>query len=362
MTDLTWIGTLLLVGTVLVGCGSSPTPAIIPVPAATSTPVTYADPFAYCAAVGTVDVPGANYVGPQVPESVAQGLQQALNVPDTPIEVLQNGSFWRCMGGIVNACFVGANLPCEAKANTDRELTQEAIDYCQQNPDSDFVPAIATGRETVYEWRCLDGAPEIVRQLTEPDAEGFLPDIWYEISPNAATGATTETTSPPPTALPTAMPPSPTPLPSTMTPVLPDTTPGPQVVKIFLIALEDSGRSGKKIGCDDSVIPVQVAIAPTRGVLQAALEELLSLKEAHYGQSGLYNALYQSDLKLDSVSIEQGEAIIHLSGPLMLGGVCDNPRVEAQLEETALQFPTVSQVSVFVNGRPLEEVLSLKGE
>lgn len=147
-----------------------------------------------------------------------------------------------------------------------------------------------------------------------------------------------------------------------MTPVLPDTTPGPQVVKVFLIALEDGGRSGKKIGCDDSVIPVQVAIAPTRGVLQAALEELLSLKEAYYGQSGLYNALYQSDLKLDSVSIEQGKAIIHLSGTMMLGGVCDNARVEAQLEETALQFPTVSQVSVFVNGRPLEEVLSLKGE
>jgi len=147
-----------------------------------------------------------------------------------------------------------------------------------------------------------------------------------------------------------------------MTPFLPDTTPGLQTVQIFLIALEDNGQSGTKIGCDDSVIPVQVAIAPTQGVLRAALEELLSLKESYYGQSGLYNALYQSDLKLDSVSIEQGEAIIRLSGTLMLGGVCDNPRVEAQLEETALQFSTVSQVSVFVNGRPLEEVLSLEGE
>ena len=147
-----------------------------------------------------------------------------------------------------------------------------------------------------------------------------------------------------------------------MTPVLPDATPGLQTVQIFLIALEDGGRSGKEIGCDDSVIPVQVAIAPTQGVLRAALGELLSLKEPYYGQSGLYNALYQSDLKLDSVSIEQGEAVIYLSGTLTLGGVCDSPRVEAQLEETALQFHTVSHVSVFVNGRPLEEVLSLKGE
>jgi hypothetical protein len=46
----------------------------------------------------------------------------------------------------------------------------------------------------------------------------------------------------------------------------------------------------------------------------------------------------------------------------MLGGVCDNPRVEAQIEETALQFATVSEVAVFVNGKPLEEIISLKGQ
>ncbi len=209
-THLAWFTTLLLVGAVLVGCGATPAPAVTATPVATSVPAatatlaTYADPFAYCAAVGTVDAPGSDYVGPKVPESVAQGLQQALNAPDTPIEVLQNGSFWRCMDGSVYACFVGANLPCEAKANTDRTPTQEEIDYCQQNPNSDFIPAVVTGRETVYEWRCLDGAPAIVKQVSQPDAQGFLSDIWYEISPNAATGAETGPTPPPPTDLPPA--------------------------------------------------------------------------------------------------------------------------------------------------------------
>jgi hypothetical protein len=146
------------------------------------------------------------------------------------------------------------------------------------------------------------------------------------------------------------------------TPIPTDTVPDPQTVQIFLIALQDNGQSGQKIGCDDSLIPVQVAISPTQDLLPAALEELLCLNEAYFGQSGLYNALYQSDLKLDSVSIEQGEAIIHLSGTLVLGGVCDNPRVEAQLQMTALQFATVSQVSVYVNGKTLEEALSLKDE
>ena len=76
---------------------------------------------------------------------------------------------------------MGANLPCEAKADTDRTPTQDEIDFCQANPDSDFIPAVVTGRETVYEWRCAAGQPEIVRQVSEPDAQGFLSEIWYQI-------------------------------------------------------------------------------------------------------------------------------------------------------------------------------------
>jgi hypothetical protein len=204
LAHLAWFLALLLVAAVLVGCGATPTPATTSAPADTSIPATYTDPFAYCDAVGTMDAPGTDYIGPRIPESVAQGLQRALNAPDTPIEVLENGSFWRCMDGSVYACFVGANLPCEAKASTDRTPTQEAIDYCRQNPNSDFIPAVVTGRETVYEWRCLDGAPDIVKQVTQPDPQGFFPDIWYKISPDAPTGTATELTSLPPTDPPTA--------------------------------------------------------------------------------------------------------------------------------------------------------------
>jgi hypothetical protein len=126
---------------------------------------------------------------------------------------------------------------------------------------------------------------------------------------------------------------------------------------IYLIAEGDEGRSGKEIGCGDSVIPVEVEIEPTIAPLTAALEELLAIDTRLYGRSGLYNALYQSDLTLESVSIVSGEAVIRLSGTLTLGGVCDEPRVEAQLEETALQYSTVDQVSIFIDGSPLDEVL-----
>ncbi|MFN2290158.1 MAG: DUF333 domain-containing protein [Anaerolineae bacterium] len=181
---------LLLLVASLAGCGATaaPAPTSAPTPAPTPTPApeTYSDPFAYCAAVGTLDAPDARYTGPQVPESLAQGLQAALNAPETPLEVLQNGTSWRCMDGQVYACFVGANLPCDAKADTDRALGQEAADFCQQNPNSDFIPAAVTGRETIYEWRCRDGAPEIVQQLFQPDAQGFISEFWYKIEPGQA--------------------------------------------------------------------------------------------------------------------------------------------------------------------------------
>jgi hypothetical protein len=131
-------------------------------------------------------------------------------------------------------------------------------------------------------------------------------------------------------------------------------------VRIFLIGIEDGGKSGKLIGCNDSAVPVIVKISFTKGVLKATLEHLLSLKDEYYDQSGLYNALYQSNLHLDNAKIENGEAMINLSGKILLGGECDNPRVEAQIKETALQFSTVKKVTVLINGKPLEEVLSLK--
>ena len=151
-----------------------------------------------------------------------------------------------------------------------------------------------------------------------------------------------------------------TPVLSTATRVPPTSTAVQQTVKIFLIALEDNGQSGILVGCGDSAVPVTVIIPRTQGVLKAALEKLLSIKEQYYGESGLYNALYQSDLELQSVTIDQGKAVIHLTGTVMLGGVCDAPRVEAQIMQTALQFSTVSDVEVFIDDIPLEDVLSPK--
>lgn len=130
--------------------------------------------------------------------------------------------------------------------------------------------------------------------------------------------------------------------------------------QIYLVALGDAGRSGMAIGCNDSLVPVTVNIEPTIIPLDAALEELLAVDSRTYGQSGLYNALYRSDLIVDGVVIENGEALIELSGEIITGGFCDEPRIEQQLWQTALQYETVDSVTIYVNGKPLNEIFSVQ--
>ena len=122
----------------------------------------------------------------------------------------------------------------------------------------------------------------------------------------------------------------------------------------------NGGGSGKTIGCGDTLVFVDRDITPTAAPLSAAIREQISIHEQYYGQSGLYNALYNSNLSFVSASIANGHATIYLSGTLRVGGVCDIPRVEAQLEETALQFSTVSGVTVYVNGIELHQAMSQK--
>lgn len=122
---------------------------------------------------------------------------------------------------------------------------------------------------------------------------------------------------------------------------------------IYMIALEDGGQGGPLVGCNDSAIPIVIDIQPTVGPLTAAINYLLSLHDQYFGESGLYNALYQSNLTLAGINIVDGVATISLTGTLQVGGVCDEPRILAQLEQTALQYSTVSSVCILLNGQPL---------
>jgi hypothetical protein len=129
-----------------------------------------------------------------------------------------------------------------------------------------------------------------------------------------------------------------------------------QTVKIFLVAVGDDGKTGKKIGCGDSLVAVERPIKKTAAPLAAAIRELLSTPQ-HPGSPGLENFWKGRQLKVTSVAIVNHTATIRLSGEVFVAGVCDEPRIQSQIEATARQFATVKQVKVFIGKRTLADAI-----
>jgi hypothetical protein len=187
--NVRWSAALLLTVVALMVGAVQAAPQVITPPTAgpaggLGRPAVFTDPFAYCAVVGTIDAPDSRYTGPKVPEAVARGLMKAFGASAAaPLEPFFHNTSWRCMDGVVYACTVGANLPCQERADMSREPTEGMTNFCRNNPQAEVIPAVVTGRATVYEWACANGRPEVVRQFVHPDARGFLSNIWYAISP-----------------------------------------------------------------------------------------------------------------------------------------------------------------------------------
>ncbi len=124
-------------------------------------------------------------------------------------------------------------------------------------------------------------------------------------------------------------------------------------VPVFLIALQDGGVDGRRIGCGDSAVAVEVPLERRQAALPGALDALLSMKQDYDTRSGLYNALHASRLEVERIDRTGAEVKIYLKGYLEIGGECDRPRVLAQLTETALQFPDVQRATFSLEGKPL---------
>lgn len=129
-------------------------------------------------------------------------------------------------------------------------------------------------------------------------------------------------------------------------------------VQVFLIAPEDGGALGRKVGCSDSAVPVEIVLAKPRPALEGSLEALFSLESRYHGASGLLNPIYASPLEIEAIQREGPEARIRLGGYVEIGDDCDGPRLLAQLTETALQFPDVQRVTFFLGDKPLRQLLA----
>ena len=135
------------------------------------------DPFAYCSAIGSIDTPAGG--SSPIPMALKPFLSRALGLP-AGRDFRPESYYWRCMNGLVFVCAIGANIPCGAKADLAKR-NLGADKYCQDNPETTFVPAYATGHETLFAWSCSLGHAVPGKRMAKLDARGYRIDIWHEV-------------------------------------------------------------------------------------------------------------------------------------------------------------------------------------
>lgn len=129
----------------------------------------------------------------------------------------------------------------------------------------------------------------------------------------------------------------------------------PQDTETVSIAVLDTEYEGEPDRGCDQVVLIEREVPETEAPLTAALTELFSIDETRV--EGYYNFIANTNetLTFDRAAVESGVASIYLSGELSgLAGVCDDPRAQIQIEETALQFATVESVTLYLNGQPTD--------
>jgi hypothetical protein len=128
-------------------------------------------------------------------------------------------------------------------------------------------------------------------------------------------------------------------------------------VRVFLIAPQDGGRAGRKAACDDSLVPIEVTLPRPAPALEGALRALVAMGDQYDRASGLLNALYASRLEVAGVERQGAQVKVRLTGYVELGNACDNSRMLAQLNETALQFSGISYAHFELDGQSLRDLL-----
>lgn len=90
-----------------------------------------------------------------------------------------------------------------------------------------------------------------------------------------------------------------------------------------------------EIGCEDVLVPVKTELSKSQSDLAEAIVQLLTMKNDKLSD-GLMNAVRGAGLSLANIRYnDAGARVIELEGQIKLAGVCDGPRIKAQIEETA---------------------------
>jgi hypothetical protein len=137
---------------------------------------TYRDPFAFCRAAANVDPTGpdgemndARYVGPKIPSVVSETFDS-------------DNVTWRCMGGQVYGCYLGASgRACQRWKTAKPSPTRSVRDWCSRHPDA-AVPNAAA--DTPWSWLCRGTVPVIDSRVKQPqlDNRGYYVEAWKRIA------------------------------------------------------------------------------------------------------------------------------------------------------------------------------------
>ncbi len=138
-------------------------------------------------------------------------------------------------------------------------------------------------------------------------------------------------------------------------------------VELALVAMNDGVTTppSDAFGCGDTIVYVEREVSElttVAGTVQTALEELFSIDESLYGESGLYNSLAPSDVVVDSVIVNKDTVDVSLSGSMISAGSCDDPRLEEQIRATvAANLGAGYTVTILFDGEDLHEYFDMSG-
>ncbi|MGR2751995.1 GerMN domain-containing protein [Agromyces arachidis] len=170
------------------------------------------------------------------------------------------------------------------------------------------------------------------------------------IGPTASPSSGPSATAPPSSSPPSSSPPAST---------GPSSTPTPQVLTVYFVRIGDDGASGERIGCGDSLVPVTTPPIATDDPLRASIVRLLETPEGEVVSSGLHTAVPGGTLDYVDGRAEGDTVTVELTGEPLLRGECEDPRIRAQLERTAMSATGASEALILIDGVPIEEFLDL---
>ena len=134
------------------------------------------DALAYCRSAGDNNM--INAVPPDMLDQAAKKLGVILPGHE-PVRAV-----WRCMDGNIMVCIAGGRRFC-GRADTQVVPSPEARKYCHENPSAVDVPSWATGRDTIFAWRCEGPEPIVSGAVRSVDRRGFVKEYWQVYDPQA---------------------------------------------------------------------------------------------------------------------------------------------------------------------------------